>query len=45
MRNITHFVGHATDFLSYSVDERSIKEIFAGILFVKGHHKTQFSHL
>lgn len=41
-QSITHFVGHAADFLSYSIEEIAIKEIFAGILFVKDHYKTSF---
>lgn len=30
-QSITHLVGHATDFLSYSIEEIAISEIFAGI--------------
>lgn len=41
-QSITHFVGHAADFLSYSIGEIAIKEIFSGILFVKDHYKTSF---
>lgn len=41
-QSITHFVGHATDFLSYSIEEIAINEISAGILFVKDHYKTSF---
>lgn len=41
-QSMTHFVGHAADFLSYSIGEIANKEIFSGILFVKDHYKTSF---
>lgn len=42
VRALLIFVGHATDFLSYSIEEIAINEIFEGILFVKDHYKTSF---
>lgn len=41
-QSITHFVGHATELLFYSIDEGVIKEILSIILPIKYYYKHIF---
>lgn len=41
-QSITHFVGHATELLFYSIDEEVIKEILSRILSIKYYYEHIF---